>query len=92
MWSADGRELFYTNGRQMIAVPIEYGATLVAGSPKVLFDFPVLATAGNRPYEVTKDGKFLIIAGAQADVTTAPLQMIVVQNWFEELKRLVPTK
>ena len=25
------------------------------------------------------------------DATSAPREIVVVQNWFEELKRLVPT-
>jgi hypothetical protein len=39
------------------------------------------------------DGRFLIIRSGQAEssVGTAP-NMVVVQNWFEELKRLVPAR
>jgi hypothetical protein len=29
---------------------------------------------------------------ARSDETAAPTSIVVVQNWFEELKRLVPTK
>jgi hypothetical protein len=45
----------------------------------------------NRPYDIAPDGRFLIIRSAQveAGVRTAT-NMIVVQNWLEELKRLVP--
>jgi len=47
--------------------------------------------AGNRPYDIALDGRFLIIRSGQAEAGggTAP-QIVVVQNWFEELKRLVP--
>jgi hypothetical protein len=39
---------------------------------------------------VSPDGKrFLVVKPAPATQATAP-QIIVVQNWFEELKRLVP--
>ena len=43
-------------------------------------------------YDVSPDGKrFLMIKeGGGADQT--PPSIEVVQNWFEELKRLVPTK
>jgi len=33
----------------------------------------------------------MIKAGGESDETAAPTSIIVVQHWFEELKRLVPT-
>jgi hypothetical protein len=41
-------------------------------------------------YDVTSDGRFLMIK-PDAGTQSAPPQMVVVLNWFEELKRLVPT-
>jgi hypothetical protein len=34
----------------------------------------------------------MVKVGGGSDQTAAPPSIIVVQNWFEELKRLVPTK
>ena len=49
-------------------------------------------TAGNRPYDIAPDGRFLIIRSGQSEAAgDTASDMIVVQNWFEELKRLVPT-
>ena len=76
----------------MLAVPVQSGTTLVAGRPQVLFEFAMFPTAaGQRPYDIAPDGRFLIIRSGQteADGSTAP-NMIVVLNWYEELKRLVP--
>ena len=93
-WSRDGRELFFMApyGRQMFAVPVRSGTTLVAGRPHVLFEFAMPASGGGfRPYDLAPNGRFLIIRSGQAEggVGTEP-QIVVVQNWFEELKRLVP--
>ena len=58
----------------------------------MLFEFAILAPGvGNRPYDLAPDERFLIIRSGQADagVGTAS-NLILVQNWFEELKRLVP--
>ena len=93
-WSLDGRELFFNtaDGRQMFAVPVQSGTTLVAGRPQRLFEFAMLPPGGgNLPYDIAPDGRFLIIRSDQveAGVDTEP-QIVVVQNWFEELKRLVP--
>jgi dipeptidyl aminopeptidase/acylaminoacyl peptidase len=96
LWSRDGRELFFSSldSRQMLAVPAQSGTTLVAGRPQVLFVgamFPTQSEA--RPYDIAPDGRFLIIRSGQAEGDGgAAANLIVVQNWTEELKRLVPTK
>jgi len=57
-----------------------------------LFEFAMLAPAGGiRPYDVAPDGRFLIIRSGQAEAGATTTNMILVENWFEELKRLVPT-
>ncbi len=73
---------------------MQSGTTLVAGRPQVLFEFAMLAQGGgNRPYDIAPDGRFLIIRSGQADAGGGTASnMILVLNWFEELKRLVPTK
>ena len=49
--------------------------------------------AGTPPYDVAPDGeRFLMITEAGgAEDESAPASLIVVQNWHEELRRLVPT-
>ena len=95
VWSRDGRELFFSSldGRQILAVAMP-GSPLSAGRPRVLFEFALLAqAAGNRPYDIAPDGRFVMIPGdplKSGDV--ASQNLVVVQNWFEELKRLVPTQ
>ena len=45
-----------------------------------------------RSYDISPDGqRFLMIKEGGADGTAALASLIVVQNWFEELKRFVPT-
>ena len=69
LWSRDGQELFFSSpdGRQMFAVAVQSGTTLVAGRPQVLFEFPMLPIVGSsRPYDIAPDGRFLIIRSGQA--------------------------
>jgi hypothetical protein len=77
----------------MFAVSVQSGPTFVAGRPRVLFEVGMLRqAAGNRPYDIAPDGRFLIILSGQAEAAGATASdVILVQNWFEELKRLVPT-
>jgi hypothetical protein len=61
------------------------------GEPKVLFEKPFLG--GNqygRMYDLSPDGqKFLMIQSAEPP--PPPAQLNVILNWFDELKRLVPS-
>ena len=77
----------------MFAVTVQSGTTLVAGTQQPLFELAMLVQRfGNRPYDIAPDGRFLIIRSAQAEIDGGPASnLILVQNWFEELKRLVPT-
>jgi eukaryotic-like serine/threonine-protein kinase len=93
VWSRDGHELFYRRGDTMMAVSVTIaGPTLSMSSPQRLFAgsyLPDTSVAAAYPnYDVAPDGRFLMVSPAPA--TTA--SVVVVHNWFEELKRLVPTK
>lgn len=87
----DGRELFYTTEREIMVVPIDVDPTFRPGSPEVLFEGDYYFVAGGRHYDISPDGKrFLMI---KADENDAHLtKLILVQNWLEELQRLVPTE
>ena len=92
VWSPDGSELFYRSGNRMMAVSVETEPTFRAGRPEVLFERRYVTSRispGNPYYDISPDGqRFLMIKSAEGSQS---LQINVVQNWFEELKRLVPT-
>jgi hypothetical protein len=94
LWARNGRELFYLvpPGRVM-SVPIQSGASFRAGNPQVVFDGPYVAPNSSRTYDVSPNGeRFLMIKAASQDKTSgSPPSIIVVEGWFEELKRRVPT-
>ena len=44
-----------------------------------------------RTFDVSADGqRFLMVKAGGASDASAPVTIVVVQNWHEELKRLVP--
>ena len=95
VWSLDGSELFYRDlsGSRMMVVPIDTEPTLTLGTATVLFE-ETYSQGGSRRYDLAPDGRFLMIKQAGAateDAASAPDQIVVVEGWFEELKRLVPT-
>jgi eukaryotic-like serine/threonine-protein kinase len=91
-WNPNGRELFYPNGDKMMAVDISTQAGFSAGKPLVLFEGPY--QPGGAPvanYAVSPDGQRFLMVKPVDQEQPAPTQINVVLNWFEELKRRVPT-
>lgn len=87
-------ELFYvdlTGG--MMAAPVELSPSLSLGRVTKLFDWetPPRGVAGMR-YDVSPvDGRFMMIKAA-TEGSDGTINISVILNWFEELKRLVPTR
>jgi hypothetical protein len=91
LWSPDGRELFYRNSDQMLAVSISSTPSFTPGRPNLLFEGTYLRADRALPfttYDVTADGQYFIML--QSTENAAPRQINIVLNWAEELKRLVP--
>ena len=93
-WSRDGRELFYRSrdGGRLLSVSIRIEPELAIGEEKVVLEGLQLAapeTFSLRQYDVSPDGeRFLMVLDGETPKT---MELVVVQNWGEELKRLVPT-
>ncbi len=86
-WTKGGRELTYRNGREMIAVSVN-PATGELGTPTTLFAGDFWSHSNAWSHDVTPDGERFLMLRRPAG--TEPRQVIVVTNWFQELKRLVP--
>ena len=92
VWNASGRELFYRSGDEVMVVDVRMEIEFALGNPRPLFErpqpFPDTPYWG-RDYDAAPDGqRFIMIENAEPD--PPPTQLILVQNWAEELKRLVP--
>jgi serine/threonine-protein kinase len=75
-WSHDGREIFYTLGRKMMAVEVATIPTFAPGRPRQLFEFPFDRFIGaERDYDVTPDGRSFIFVRPQSP---APRQIDLV--------------
>lgn len=86
-WARSGRELFYRNGDKIMAVDVQTSPTFRSGTPQVLWEGRY---EGGPNWDVAPDGKrFLMIKGAGDQ--SAPGQMQVVTEWFDELRRRVPS-
>jgi Tol biopolymer transport system component len=86
-WSRSNREIYYRSGRQVVAVTLDArGAEPVFGKPVPLFqdDYDFSAGASIANYDVTPDGRFIMIRGG---VKGGRLHVVV--NWTEELKQIL---
>ena len=97
LWARNGQELFYlAPDGALMSVPVSRGTTWTAGSPSRVLEgryYRGIATNVSRTYDVSVDGRrFLMIKPTAIDETAPPPSIVVVENWMEELKRLVPAK
>jgi hypothetical protein len=89
LWSADGRELFFTRERELFAVAVSTRPTFAAGARRRLFEFPestVFTDDTTTAYDVAPDGR--ILAPRSTSTRTMGDHLIVVLNWFEKLKEI----
>ena len=62
------------------------------GTPEKLFEGAYFFLEGPTMFDVAPDGRFLMLKDSRGDAgAPASKNLIVVENWFDELKRLVPT-
>ncbi len=103
IWRADGRELYYARANDglpsvgyrgtvgIIAVTVTpQAAALTFGTPRQLFGGRYLMDAPTRGWDVSGDGQRFVLRQPRERPPEVVTHMNVVQNWLEELKRLVP--
>ncbi len=104
-WSPNGREIFFTVGATPGSLTLAHVAvqtaapTFAAATPQVLLHTVLgpIAT-GVRPFDVSRDGRrFLVqsygeqVLATSASGVEAP-HVVLVQHWFEDLKRRAPAR
>lgn len=86
IWSSDGRELYFRQGSKVMAARVSLGPPIDVSPPVELFDGPyTLDLSGHQRWDVAPDGRFLMVENSE------DFQVVIVEGFFEELKRLVPT-
>jgi len=88
VWSRSGGEIFYRRGDgQMVAVAVETEPTFSVGQTTELFQADGFRSNVSHPqYDVTRDGqRFMMIRDLEDEAN----KLIIVLNFFDELKRRV---
>jgi len=105
LWSRDGHELFYIGRAEFLRVAVQGGASWVSTTPSLVV--PLRPPAGGaqgsytvigpnipgRTYDISADGQRLLTVKnvPSANPESSPRQIVVVQHFDEELKRLLPS-
>jgi Tol biopolymer transport system component len=95
MWARSGRELFYVApDGTLMSVSVTPGPAWEAKPAAKVIERPIFRSISLslRTYDVSPDDqRFLMIKDAAgSDQSATPPRIVVVQNWFEDVKRLVP--
>lgn len=92
-WSRSGREIFYVDGSADVWVAdIAPGSVFAAGTPRRLFSMEQYGPLSQHYFEVSPDGRRFLLsrAAAGAERRERADELIVVQNFFAELKAKAP--
>jgi len=103
LWSADGTTLFFVGvheeRQKMMRVAVTAGPNgLQLGNPEPLFDMRYTAPDGTdfsyergdnvygAGFDLLPDGRFVLLRSPEAENR----EVVIVQNWFDEVRRLAP--
>lgn len=89
-WGSTNREIYYRNGKYMMAVAFDPSGTEPAfGKPSTLFadQYSYGQSISIANYDVTHDGRFIMF---RPDARGSSLRVVI--NWTEELKKILSTE
>jgi serine/threonine-protein kinase len=92
LWSPDGRELFYRSADQnLVAVEVETGPAFQAGRSRRLFSVADYVYDPNHTtYDIARDGRTFFFGRMPA--SSAASRLVLVRNWFTELRPILEGK
>jgi serine/threonine-protein kinase len=91
VWSPDGSELFYRTQDQLMVVAVEPGDTFRGDTPRPLFADPYVrdpSVVGAPNYDIMPDGQRFVMVSANTEGDEG-LAVILVTNWFEEIRQRI---
>ena len=90
VWAKDGSRLFFEQGTQVMAAPFNPDNPVPIGSPTPVAEAGVSGAPGRlQQYDVARDGRLLLMK-TTTSAERPPEQVIVAQNWTQELLERVP--
>ncbi len=92
LWARNGKQIFYRWADQVWTAGVQSEGGFAVGKPRMLFENPGHYDRGAkiRAYDLSLDGQRFLMTRLEQRKPTPVTEMTLVQNWFEELKRLDP--
>jgi len=92
LWARNGYQLFYRWQDQVWAVDVRTEGGFATSKPRLLFERPGYGPAAPiRGYDLSHDGQRFLMVKYEQRKPTPVTEMILVENWFEDLKQKLPT-
>jgi Tol biopolymer transport system component len=94
-WARDGHTLFFLGSKSLMAARVESAPNFAFQAPEAVLDRSkyLLSTPAPLQYDVSPDGqRFLVLKPVAQAGAGEGARVVVVENWYEDLKRLVPAK
>jgi len=101
LWARNGKQLFYRSAggpltlasAQVWVVDVQTTSGFSASKPKLLFEQPGYGvSAPIRCWDISADGERFLMIKSEERRPQPLTEMVLVQNWFEEVRRLAPTR
>ena len=92
-WSRDGKQLFFLSNDGFWITDVRANPTFSSSRPRLLFkQLDYLYGFPSRTWDVSLDGQHFLIV-KPADRKSKPVtELILVQDWFDDLKHLIPNR
>jgi hypothetical protein len=93
LWAKNGKQLFYRLRDQVWVVDVQTNNGFAASKPRLLFEKP--GYAGYIParcWDLSLDGQRFLMVKSEQGKPSPTTEMVLIQNWLEELKQRVPGK
>jgi Tol biopolymer transport system component len=91
-WGRDGAEIYYWQSAMMAVAARPTSTGFAVDAPRKLFDGGFTLTGPVRGFDVAPDGSRFLMARPKPLPPQPPIELVLVENWFEELKQRVPAK
>lgn len=98
-WARSGGQIFYrtyqdilaANVSKMWAVDVRPGMAFSAGKPRLLFESQKYGVSSTVPcWDIALDDRRFLMVRRDDRPLRSVTELVFVQNWFEEIKRLAP--
>ena len=91
MWARDGRRLFYRWQDQVWLVDVRTDGGFSTSKPRLLFEKSGYGSGiPIRGYDISLDSQRFLMVKSEQRKPSPVTEIVLVQNWFNELKRMLP--